>query len=897
MAAAAPPAARPRRLPGIAFVTQAPPSGDVLPRMDIAAFTGFAATGPVDIPVAVSDPAHFTEVYGTAPELLVNAPSGAPVYGYLADAVAAFFRSGGQRCWVVRVAGRPDDAAPAVRGVVPVPGLAWIGPDGVPAQADLPARSVGSWSDALSVSAGLLSTPITASAVSVSPPGASGPPVSCQCGGPARPAVGDLIRLSLTGGMQLLFAASAVEGSAVGGTGPVWLSTAPLGAGLLHGTTPIGGTDVAVTAADAGPGRVIADAAVPIAQAPATGSLVRLDLTTGPVLLFVTAARADPADPALTRTVLEGRLYRPTDAPTGPCTVAAAEILSFQISARSGTGRLDIVRGLGFTPGHARHAGLLPTDEELYASLPSAEDPRPSAVPDLWAEVTSPRFPLAGPRGRMLYPIGMDALDTPPFVPARHDSRSRLTRDGLSEFGPALFLDRDLAGTGTAALAATASYIRDAAPDLRPLTGIHALLGIDEVTLTAVPDAVHPGWRPVPPLPAPQPPRHEPYIQPIECPPPDGSPFGDCRTAALSPPARLAVTADPLGNVRIQWDPVAAPAARYVLQESANPLSWSAAGEIYRGTGTELMLFGRLQGTYSYRVRAQDGGTASDWSDGVSVAVTAAEPWTLGSDASTVVTVQQALLRMCAARGDMFAALAAPQTYRDTEIVGHAALLRADPLADPRTLTFGALYHPWLTSVSSALAGIPPDGAAAGLLAGTALTRGCWAAPANQPLPDVVALTPVIGPAAYQRVQDGGVNLVRHEPRGFCWLSADTLAGSETDPALIEISVRRLLSLLARAAREYGPDYVFEPLDGTLRRRVRRRFEELCGILLARGAFAGPSPDESFLVAISSPPNTALTAADGQLIVELKVAPSVPLRFLTVRLAASGPGTISASGA
>ncbi len=887
---AAAPATRPRRLPGVAFVTQAPPPGDVLPRMDIAAFTGFAATGPVDIPVAVSDPAHFTEVYGTAPELLVNAASGAPVHAYLADAVAAFFRSGGRRCWVVRVAGRAGNGAPAVRGLVPVPGLAWIGTDNVPAQADFPARSVGSWPDALSVSAGLLSTPIAVSAVSVSPPGASGPPVNCQCSGPVRPTAGDLVRLTLAEDTQLLFAVAAVEGSSVGGTGPLWLSTAPLGASQ-SGTMPIGGTDVAVTVAEAGPGRVSVKAAVPVGQAPATGSLVRLNLTSGPALLFVAAASTDPA-----LTVLEGWLYRPTAAPATPPAVVAAEILTFQISARSGTDRLDVVRGLGFAPGHARHAGLLPADEELYASLPTSDDPRPRAVPDLWAEVTSPRFPLAGPRGLMLYPIGMDALDDPPFVPARRDSRPRLTRDGLSSFGPALFLDRELADTGTAALAATASYIRDAAPDPRPLTGIHALLGIDEVTITAVPDAVHAGWLPVPPTPAPQPPPHQPYIQVVECPPPAGSPFEGCLTETLSPPAHLTATADPLGNIQVRWDPVAAPAASYVLEETADPLSWSAAREIYQATDTEVTVFGRPPGTYSYRVRAQDGGAASDWSDGACVAVIAGEPWTLGSDTSTVVTVQQALLRMCAARGDMFAALAAPGNYRDTEIAGHAGLLRADPLADLRTPTFGALYHPWLVSVSSVLPSIPPDGAAAGLLAGTALTRGCWVAPANQPLPDVVALAPVIGPAAYQRVQDSGVNLVRQEPRGFCWLSADTLAGDETDPELIEINVRRLLSLLARSARENGPDYVFEPLDDTLRRRIRRRFEEICGILLARGAFAGATPDESFRVAVSSPPNTAMTAADGQLIIELKVAPSVPLRFLTVRLVASGPGTISASG-
>ena len=405
--------------------------------------------------------------------------------------------------------------------------------------------------------------------------------MSCQCPGPVRPAAGNLVRLRLAGDTQLLFAVTAVEGSTVGGTSPLWLSSAPLGA-RLSGTTAIDGTDVAVTVADAGPGQVTTDAAVPIAQAPAAGSLVRLDLTSGPVLLFVTAARTDPA---LTSTKLEGWLYRPTAAPPVPPAVAAAEILTFQVSARSGPDRLDVADGLGFAPGHARHAGLLPTDEELYASLPSADDPRPRAVPDLWSEVTSPRFPLAGPRGRMLYPIGMDALDAPPFVPSRSDPRPRLTRDGLSVFGPALFLDP----TGRHRHGGTHGD-RELHPrrraDPRPLTGIHALLGVDEVTITAVPDAVHVGWLPVPPPPVPQPPAHEPYIQSAECAPPTGSPFEGCLTATLSPPSGLTAAADPLGNIQVGWDPVAEPAASYVLEESADPLSWSAAHEIYRDTGT-----------------------------------------------------------------------------------------------------------------------------------------------------------------------------------------------------------------------------------------------------------------------------------------------------------------------
>jgi hypothetical protein len=865
--------------------------------MDIAAFVGFAATGPVDVPVAVSDPAYFTEVYGQAPELLQVAASGARVSGFLADSVGEFFGCGGQRCWVVRVAGRSSDTAPAARGLLPIPGLAWVGTDRVAAQAYLPARSVGSWSDDLMVSAGLLSSAVSVSDVS------AGPPVSCQVSGPGRPATGDLLRVTFAEDMQLLFAVGTVDGNSVSGVNPLCLSTAPIGA-TVSGTVQIGGEDVPVTVADdsgaaagAASGRVIADIALPAPQAPPDGSLVRLDLTTGPGLLFVTEARADAA---LAHTTLEGFLYRPAEAPAQLPAVSRAEVLTFQISVWSSTDRADVLSNLGFAPGHPRHAGLLPTDEELYGSLLAAQDPQSQPVSGVWAEVMNPRFPLAGPGPRMLYPIGMDALDQPPLVSPSPDSRPRLVRDGLSAFGPELFLDSALAGAGTETLLADASYVRDAAPDPRPLTGIHSLLDVDEVTLIAVPDALHPGWTPATAPPAPQPPPHETYTQPAECPPGPGSPFEKCLVAAVLPaPANVAATADPLGNIVVQWDPAAGATVRYVLEETVGTLGWSAAQEIYQGADTRTVIFGRPPGTYSYRVRAQDmtpGGAASDWSAGVAVQVTQGEPWVLGTDTGTAVTVQEALLRMCASRGDMFAVLAAPEAYRDADVVGHAAQLRADPLADLRTPTFGALYHPWLTTVSSSLAAIPPDGAAAGVMASTALTRGCWIAPANQPLRDVIALTPVIGRSAYQRVQDGGVNLVRQEPRGFCWLSADTLAGAGTDRELLQITVRRTLSLLARAAREYGADYVFEPLDDTLRRGIQRRLEQICGTLLNLGAFAGTTPDQSYRVTVASPPNTAQTAMDGQLIVEIMAAMSVPLRFLTLRLVVAGTGTVLADG-
>jgi phage tail sheath protein FI len=158
----------------------------------------------------------------------------------------------------------------------------------------------------------------------------------------------------------------------------------------------------------------------------------------------------------------------------------------------------------------------------------------------------------------------------------------------------------------------------------------------------------------------------------------------------------------------------------------------------------------------------------------------------------------------------------------------------------------------------------------------------------------VVGLTPPCAPASWQRLQDAKINTVRQESRGFLWLSAETLS---EDRDLGELSVRRLLSLLRRVCLRYGPTLVFEPNDDGFRRKIRRNLERILNEMLARGAFAGATPRESYRLEALDPPNSAQSVEQGRLIVELKVAPSLPMRFLTVRLIHSGDLGISLEGA
>ena len=58
-----------RSRPGVTFETVSPPLDEALPRMDVAVFVGFAASGPVNVPVAIEQPAQFAHIFGADVEI------------------------------------------------------------------------------------------------------------------------------------------------------------------------------------------------------------------------------------------------------------------------------------------------------------------------------------------------------------------------------------------------------------------------------------------------------------------------------------------------------------------------------------------------------------------------------------------------------------------------------------------------------------------------------------------------------------------------------------------------------------------------------------------------------------------------------------------------------------
>lgn len=183
------------RFPGIVFLPAQPEPQLPLPRLDVAAFVGFAERGPLHIPVAVEDVNSYAAVFG-GDLPLAQEPGGRVVYANLPRTVASFFANGGRRCYVVRVAGREATAAR-----FRLPGMAALGGDD-PRLAALSASSPGTWGNRLRLATRLNVTPLPASAFDLA--AATVDPAILRRGDLPELASGDLLRLTFGDGSRWL---------------------------------------------------------------------------------------------------------------------------------------------------------------------------------------------------------------------------------------------------------------------------------------------------------------------------------------------------------------------------------------------------------------------------------------------------------------------------------------------------------------------------------------------------------------------------------------------------------------------------------------------------------------------------------------------------------------------
>jgi hypothetical protein len=379
------------------------------------------------------------------------------------------------------------------------------------------------------------------------------------------------------------------------------------------------------------------------------------------------------------------------------------------------------------------------------------------------------------------------------------------------------------------------------------------------------------------------------------------SEFVSCPDAQPAAPAPITVKEE-RGRLVIDWGPAALPGAEYTLERAADP-DFVSAVAVYTGPlltyevlrGPEPIVYFRVaarrrrdHALVDRRPRRHDQSTA--------YVVEPPDDY----DEKPLLDVQAAAVRMCAARGDLHTVLGLPAHFRDDRARAYAQRLSLALSDDsPLVVSYAALFHPWIvvreTSGRADLSTFPiaPDGPVCGAISRRTIRNGAWYSPANQFFAGAIDLRPALGDAAI-RMLDARVNPIWQQPQGFAALDALTLhPGDEYG----ELHVRRLMILLRRLVAREGPAMVFRPNDDSLRRMVQREFEQVLGDLFVRGAFAGLSHDEGYRVVADATLNPAQGVDQGRFIVELRVAPSQPLMFLTVRLVQEGGTLLAVEGA
>lgn len=843
-----------RPLPGIVFRAEPPPVV-AFPRMDVAAFVGFAQRGPVNMPVVVEDYPQFEDIFGGVFRLAWDEEASIWQTACLAPAVRQFFEQGGRRCWVVRVANLPDGAddpdlmKKAAANHYPVVGLLKSRTVGSYTTVQAQARSVGSWSDGVQVASSILLDTVASTTTTITLTDATTAlSVAHLRGNPLR--AGDVMQLDFTDGLHRaylpLYAADM--------TGDATALSLETSSDNLHwfqrvdATTPLNGTAATVMSASA---------ATTSATLSATDDALTLQLDaelsvepddwltfdTGVNIAWLLVDQVQGTSLAIRAAWFEG-----ADDAVTELTIARIQRVQMTLQVRERSGAYRTLMNLGLSAPHPRFAGYLPDDATLFDlrfGQPQFMHDDPAVIAaGLYDEVKNPRFPVmlslqtdegdpltTAQNETVLLPLGLDAL--PHYRAATPLDADPLVRDGLvpvvdqleiitsaawAQFWQDIYLDPILKLSGQRALRLDANdrlYIQNL-----PLLGLHVLFPMEEVSIIALPDIAHRGW-------------------------------------VLTTRQQAAVEDD--SDTEADTAPEYDSTDPFIV--CVPPIEEETTPELDPPATEVLPAWNMLRA--------------------------------IEFDASGLLAIQQQAARLAAARGDCIIVQSMPKHFRRGAALQHQrdlhALLRFE---GETTDSFVALYHPWLISrdPDGDLLHTAPDGAVCGMMAKRTLERGAWVAPANQSLRNTLELIPRLTQDDEQSLYVAGINPIQSQARGFVVWGAHT---QSLDMDLMNINVRRLLILLRRIALQEGESYVFAPHDARFRKRIKQDFERRLALLFAHGAFSGRSPSEAYRVVIDETLNTRNSVENGRLIVELRVAPSRPVTFITVRLLQTDNGLVT----
>lgn len=256
-------------------------------------------------------------------------------------------------------------------------------------------------------------------------------------------------------------------------------------------------------------------------------------------------------------------------------------------------------------------------------------------------------------------------------------------------------------------------------------------------------------------------------------------------------------------------------------------------------------------------------------------------------DAGAIETVQAAMIAQCEALRDRVALIDPPFAAARSGDLGTAPVQAWRQRFDS---AFGILYFPWVAVADPLVGGsvrlVPPSGHVAGRFADTDLSIGVHRAAAAEQLDWAQAASIMLDPATHGLLNSAGINaLVARDGRPLRILGARTMS---SDPDWRFVPVRRLVCMIRDALDAATQWAVFEPNSDTIRLLLTSGITAFLTSLWQIGALAGATPAEAFRVRCDAGNNDAAARANGQLFVDIAIAPSVPLEFIVLRMGRQG---------
>ena len=204
----------------------------------------------------------------------------------------------------------------------------------------------------------------------------------------------------------------------------------------------------------------------------------------------------------------------------------------------------------------------------------------------------------------------------------------------------------------------------------------------------------------------------------------------------------------------------------------------------------------------------------------------------------------------------------------------------------PLNNNYGAIYYPWVTinmPGTSKNITIPPSGPVTGVYAATDTAVGVYKAPAginDGSIPFALDLELNVTEAKQDVLNPYGVNAIRMLPTyGICVWGARTLA---VDSEWTYVNVRRLFIFLESSIKRACWWVVFEPNSPKLWGTVKRNITAFLTQQWQMGALYGSTAEEAFFVKIDEDNNPRELQAQGQLHIDIGVAPVYPAEFVII---------------